>query len=147
MERLTVAGVALTGARDRLRQFASYFGIGVIATLVDWAIFYLLIGVLGIFYVPALATSYGASTLLNFFLNRQFTFRNTSRQVHLQLALFGAIAVIGLGLNEGIIYSLVHLVPGGEIDVSLMVSRVIATVAVFAWNFMLNKRLTFHIFR
>jgi putative flippase GtrA len=128
-------------------QFARYLGIGILATLVDWAIFYLLIGFLGVFYVLALAASYFASTAFNFFMNRRYTFRNTYRRVHVQLAIFLAVAIIGLGLNETIVYSLAHLLPGGMTDIALMAARMIATLVVFLWNFALNKRITFRLFQ
>ena len=95
----------------------------------------------------ALATSYGASTGLNFFLNRKYTFRNKYRRVHIQLALFIAVAIVGLGINEIIMFSLAHLIPGGTTEIALMASRAIATFVVFLWNFALNKRLTFRLLR
>jgi putative flippase GtrA len=80
MQILAKADVVLSRVCSNSPQFARYLGIGVIATLVDWTIFYLLIGYLGIFYMLALATSYFSSTALNFFLNRRYTFRNTYRK-------------------------------------------------------------------
>lgn len=127
--------------------FARYLGIGIVATLVDWTIFYLLIGYLGIFYLMALATSYGASTVLNFFLNKRYTFRNKCRRVHIQFTLFIAVAIVGLGINEIIMFSLAQLIPGGTTAIALMASRAVATFAVFLWNFALNKRLTFRLLR
>jgi putative flippase GtrA len=147
MEPVTKTEAVLSLVSGDRRQFARYLGIGIIATLADWAIFYTLISLSGVFYALALATSYSASTVLNFFLNRRYTFRNRYRRVYLQLALFVAIAIVGLGLNEVIVYGLVQLIPGGETGISLMASRVIATGIVFLWNFALNKRLTFHILR
>jgi putative flippase GtrA len=142
---LLKADAVLSRVSGHSPQFARYLGIGIVATLVDWTIFYLLIGYLGIFYLVALATSYFASTVLNFFLNKRYTFRNTYRRVHVQLALFVAVAIVGLGINEIIVFSLAHLIPGGTTEVALMASRVIATLVVFLWNFALNKRLTFRL--
>jgi putative flippase GtrA len=58
-----------------------------------------------------------------------------------------AVAIIGLGINEIIMFSLANLIPGGTTDVALMASRVIATIMVFMWNFALNKGLTFRLLR
>jgi putative flippase GtrA len=147
MEPITKAETTTSRVSGDHRQFARYLGIGILATLADWAIFYALAGFLGVFYALALATSYCASTVLNFFLNRRYTFRNTYRRVHVQLAVFGAVAITGLGLNELIMYGLVQITPGSKTGISLMVTRVIATAVVFVWNFALNKRFTFRIFR
>jgi putative flippase GtrA len=147
MEILSKTDAMLSRVCGACPQFARYLGIGVIATLVDWVVFYLLIVYLGIFYLLALAASYFASTIFNFFMNRRYTFRNTYKRVHVQLALFITVAVVGLGLNETIVYGLAHLIPGGMTDIALMVSRVIATLVVFLWNFALNKHITFRLFQ
>jgi putative flippase GtrA len=147
MEIIAKVDVVLSRACGACPQFARYLGIGVVATLVDWVIFYLLIAYLGVFYLLALAVSYFASTALNFFLNRRYTFRNTYKRVHVQIVFFIAIAIVGLGLNETIVYGLAHLLPGGVTDAALMASRVIATLVVFVWNFALNKRITFRLFQ
>lgn len=129
------------------RQFSKFLSVGVIATLVDWAIFYLLAGYLGIFYLLSLAVSYLASTVLNFFVNRRFTFGNKSRKIHVQFMSFIAIALVGLALNEAIIYGLVHYLFSSTAGPVVMASRIIATLVVFLWNFVLNKSITFHVFR
>jgi putative flippase GtrA len=147
MQMRAKADTVLSRAYRHSPQFVRYLSIGIVATLVDWTIFYLLIGCLGIFYLLALATSYFASTVLNFFLNKRYTFRNTYRRTHVQLAVFIAVAIVGLGLNEIIMYSLAHLIPGGMTELALMAARVIATVIVFLWNFILNKSITFRIFQ
>lgn len=126
------------------RQFSRFFGVGVVATLVDWVIFYLLAGYLGIFYLLSLALSYFASTVLNYFMNRRFTFGSTYKKVHLQLGSFLSVAIIGLALNELIVYGLVQYLFAGSM---VMASRVFATLVVFIWNFALNKRITFRVFR
>lgn len=58
-------------------KFARYMGIGVITTLADWLIFYMIISYMHVFYLLALAMSYFISTILSFFLNKHFTFQNS----------------------------------------------------------------------
>ena len=128
-------------------QFTKFLGVGVVATLVDWAIFYLLAGYLGIFYLLSLALSYLISTVLNFFMNRRFTFGSKYKKVHVQLGSFLSVAIVGLALNELIVYGLVHYLFAAGTGNMVMVSRIIATFLVFIWNFLLNKCITFRIFR
>lgn len=137
---------ALSGIHEDVPRLAKYFGVGIIATAVDWTLFYVLIRYLQLFYVLALVASYSTSTVLSFFMNRRYTFRNTYDQVHFQLASFTAVAVLGLGLNEVLVYGMAYYVFGSA-GAGLMASRFIATLVVFAWNFMLNKSITFKIFR
>jgi len=147
VELLAKVDTVLSGVYSDYLKFIRYLGIGIIATLVDWAIFYMLIGALGVFYVLALAISYLISTVLSFFLNKRYTFRNTYKRIHFQLASFVAVAAAGLAINEAIVYVLVYYIFGSSASMALMAARVIATFVVFIWNFMINKRVTFHIFR
>jgi putative flippase GtrA len=128
------------------RKFMKFTGVGIVATLLDWLIFFALVRYTSLLYPLALATSYLASTILNFFMNRRYTFRNTYKKVHLQLASFVGVAVLGLGLSEALVYGIANYLLGHS-STGLMASRVIATLVVFAWNFLLNDRITFRIFR
>lgn len=107
----------------------------------------MLIGILGVIYVPALAISYLISTVLGFFLNKRYTFRNTYKKVHFQLASFVAIAIAGLAINETVVYSLARFAFDSSSSPGLMIARVVATFIVFGWNFTVNKRVTFRVFR
>lgn len=147
MELPTSTDAILSRIYGDYRKLARYLGVGVITTLVDWVIFYLLIRYLYIFYLLALALSYFTSTILSFSLNKRYTFRNKFKKAHYQLLLFVAVAATGLALNEALVYSLVHFLFGSNASFGLMASRIIATIIVFLWNFALNKRITFKIFQ
>lgn len=129
-----------------LEKFVKFTGVGIVATLLDWLIFYTLVHYIGLFYPLALATSYMTSMVLNFFLNRRYTFLNAYREVHVQLASFTGVAVLGLGINELFVYGMANYILGSA-GAGLMASRIIATLIVFIWNFTLNDRITFRIFR
>jgi len=147
MSLLTKTDLVFSKVYGDYLKLARYLGIGFITTIVDWAIFYLLIGYTGIFYMFALATSYLTSTVFSFFLNKHFTFRNTYNKVHIQLASFFVVAIFGLGINEALMYGISNFLFSGSSERALMASRIIATLVVFIWNFILNKRITFNIFR
>ncbi len=147
VELLAKVDTVLSGVYSDYLKFFRYLGIGIISTLVDWAIFYMLIGSLGVFYMLALAISYLISTVISFFLNKRYTFRNTYKKVHFQLASFVAVAIAGLAINEAIVYGLAHYVFGSNASLALMAARVIATFIAFVWNFMINKRVTFQVFQ
>ena len=138
-------------------KFAKFFSVGVAATLVDWCVCIILAGMFGFYYIYARTMSYSMGTVVNYTLNRRFTFENTYKKVHYQLMSFVAVAVAGLALNIAIMYGLVEYVfachlyvfqfDSLSINASQSVSMVMATLVVFVFNFFMNKNLTFKIFK
>lgn len=146
-ELLTRTDTTFSRIYPDYRKFFKYLGIGVIATVADWALFFSLINYTTIFYLYALAGSYFVGMIISFFLNKHYTFKNTYEKVHFQFASFAIVAIIGLGLNEGLLYGLIHYVFASDSETYLMISRVIVTFIVFIWNFILNKSVTFKVFQ
>lgn len=136
----------LSGIYSDYMKLAKYLSIGIIATILDWALFYVLISYLQIFYLLALALSYMISTVFNYFMNRRYTFQSIYGKIHMQLASFAVVAILGMGLNEVLVYGMANYLLGIA-GPGLMASRAIATLIVFIWNFVLNKSITFKIFR
>ncbi len=133
--------------RDYIK-LVKYLAVGIVGTLADWLIFALIIGYTSLFYVPAMALSYFVGMVINYVLNRRFTFNNTYKKVHYQFASFALIALIGLGIQEALMVGLVHyMLADTNVDLLLMASRVIATFAGFIWTFIANKKITFKVFQ
>ena len=133
--------------RDYMK-LAKYLAVGIVGTLADWSVFALIIGYTSLIYVLAMAVSYFVGMLINYVLNRRFTFNNTYKKVHYQFASFAVIALIGLGIQEALMVGLVHyLLADTSVAALLMASRVIATFAGFIWTFIANKKITFKVFQ
>jgi putative flippase GtrA len=133
--------------RDYIK-LVKYLAVGIVGTLADWLIFALIIGYTSLFYVLAMALSYFVGMVINYVLNRRFTFNNTYKKVHYQFASFALIALIGLGIQEALMVGLVHyMLADTNVDLLLMASRVIATFAGFIWTFIANKKITFKVFQ
>jgi putative flippase GtrA len=128
-------------------KFFKYLGVGIIGSVADWIVFYALIGLADVFYLYAVILSYFVGMIINFFLNKYYTFNNTYKKLHFQFFSFAVVALIGLALNEVLLYALVHYVFGSPSDLFIMVSRIVATFVVFVWNFIANKQTTFKIFQ
>jgi len=75
----------------------------------------------------------------NYFLNRVWTFNSTSAQWQVQFGKFLLFSLIGLGLNNLLLY-----IFNSKLHVKFYVSKGIATVCVFVWNFLSNYFITFH---
>ena len=74
----------------------------------------------------------------NFFWNRIWTFESQSEQVAREYTFFVLIALVGLGLNNLIIY-LLH----ERWHLNFYVSKLIAIACVTIWNFSMNYVFTF----
>lgn len=74
----------------------------------------------------------------NYIWNRLWTFHSTSSQIHIEYGKFLLIAVIGLAINNLVIY-LLH----GQLKLNFYLSKLIAVGVVTIWNFVMNYLFTF----
>jgi putative flippase GtrA len=119
------------------RAFSRFVLVGVVATAAQYLLLVALVDLFGSSAILASAISYAASTLLNYVLNRRFTF--SSRQAHgIALPRFLFVAATGLGLNTGIMW----LLTAGA-GLYYLLAQVFATGIVLVWNFVLNNYWTF----
>lgn len=122
-----------------VEQFFRYFIVGGLATIVHWTLF----GVLhrGFSFHPVAATSIGFAfgLFVNYLMSIRVVFsrRNVSNR-WLERALFAGIALIGLGLNSGIVW--IGIETAGLLP---EIAQVIATAITFGWNFLSKKLFLF----
>lgn len=148
MDLLQKVDTALSSIYHDYMKLVKYLAVGAVGTIADWSVFYLLIDFIGLYYLVAMAISYLVGMVINFFLNKHFTFENTYKKLHFQFASFALIALIGLALQEAIMYGLVQYMFGATSDSTLLfVARVVATLAGFIWTFIANKKVTFKVFQ
>lgn len=120
------------------RQMLGYVLCGGTATIADVGVFYLLATYAGMHYLYANIVAYGVGMVVNFALNKRYTFSNTSTRVPLQFFVFSLVAFVGLLLNQAVLYVLVeyvHLAP--------LYAKLFAVGAVLCWNFYGHRRFTF----
>ena len=116
-------------------QLFSYLIVGGIATVVEWVCFYILSYQTHIHYLLATTLAFVISTAANWLAGRLLTFRGAEKQPILQeLAKIYAVSIIGLLLNLLLMYLFVQ-----KVGLAKMVGKIIATVLVFAWNFVVRK--------
>ncbi len=77
----------------------------------------------------------------NYILNRNWTFQSNNTQIIKEYSSFLIISMIGLGINNLIIYWL-H----GKMKLNFYFSKIIATGLVVVWNFLANYYYTFRQF-
>lgn len=117
-------------------QFARFGGVGAVGTACHYLV--LLALVEGFAVGPVLASTCGAVTgaLVNYVLNRRFTFAST-RPHREALPRFMAVAVAGFALNAILMAAL--LAPG----LHYFAAQLGATAAVLVFNFVVNRAWTF----
>jgi putative flippase GtrA len=114
-----------------------FLAVGAVATALQYAILIALVRWAGMGAVAASTIGFASSMGLNYALNRRYTFM--SDRPHVQaLPRFLATALCGLGLTALGMYILVSM-----LRMNYLVSQIIVTAAVTAWNFALNRWWSF----
>ncbi len=148
IEVLVKADAALVGVYKDYKKLIKALMVGVLATLVDMAFLYIFKNYFDIFYLTAQAMSYLLGMCVSFYLNKTFTFRNRSSQVHYQFASFSVVAFTQYLLTLGLMFVFVDIVFNNpDSSAIVMGSKVIVAFIGFVYAFTLNKSLTFKLFK
>lgn len=116
-----------------------YLIVGGLATIVEWTGFWIFFDMLGIQYLLATALAFVFSTFANWLFGRLLVFRNCRKQSLLkELASIYLTSLGGLILNLIIMYIMVDFLGFWE-----MFAKVTATVLVFAYNYLIRKKLIY----
>ena len=124
-----------------LFQLFLYFIVGVGATVVEWGAFYILDVLCGIHYTFATALAFAVSTLANWGFGRILLFSKGDPKgvVHELAAIYG-VSCIGLIANLAIMFVCISL-----LSMSDMPAKIIATVIVFLFNFLIRKYVIYKV--
>lgn len=118
-------------------QFIRFAGIGGVCTALQYLILLLLVTFLDIHPVMASTAGYLVSALLNYQLNRVYTFKSEAAHLH-ALPRFFAIALVGLILNAVVLGFMVS-----GLGLHYILGQIIATAVTLVWNFLANRTWTF----
>lgn len=121
-----------------MRLFIGYVFFAGIAALVDLGLLFSLTEFIGFHYLISAALSYTCGMITNYSLNKVFTFKNKNKKIVQQFGLFVFVALIGLGLNQLILWLLVEFV-----GLWYMLAKLISISIVMFWNFYGHKKITF----
>lgn len=151
----------MVGLKDKLQQllihknnslFVQFFRsifVGGFASVVDLAVFYVL--AIMLYLHPNLATtiSFIFGLLTNYYLSQIWVFHYTPQSRTKSFTLFTVIALVGLGLNNLLLYIMINyhilkdLFKIDNGDTITMLAKIIATFIVFVWNFSARKYFIF----
>ena len=123
---------------ELLLKFLKFGVVGASGVLVDFGITWLLKEKARVNKYIANTTGFMCAVLSNYALNRIWTFHSEDPAVATQFGKFLLASLIGLALNNGIIYLL-----NERFRVNFYVSNLVATGVVTLWNFWANYTFTF----
>lgn len=122
---------------DGVIRFIKFGMVGVINTLVNWIIFFIL-NALGMYYILANIIAYILGTVNSYLWNTLWVFKYKDKSSTETTIKFIILNLIGLGLNTGILYVLVDLC-----NLNKFIGLVITTAIVMIINYIVNKLWVF----
>ncbi len=134
--------------RPLITKFIKFAVVGASGAVIDFGLTALCKGIFGIPELLSNAIGFTVAATSNYFLNRVWTWRSTSKEVGVEYAKFFFVSLVGLGLNSLIVFLLkdISIVPRfveTTLDWDFWVAKIIATAVVMVWNFVANNFFTF----
>ncbi len=117
-----------------------YLIAGAIAFFSDLAVLSACTELLGMHYLVSNVFGYGTGLIIAYLLNTRwvFRYRRLAKKTRLEFAIFTAIALIGLGINE-----LVLLVMVSQLSTHYVSAKFVATFFVMVFNFVAKRQILF----
>lgn len=116
-----------------------YVAASAIALGVDFGLYAGLIRLAGVDYLVSAPVGFACGLATIYLLSVRWVFRY--RRVadrRAEFAVFAAIGLAGMALNQGVIYATVRLLPG-----AYEIAKLVSACTVFCFNFVLRKLLLF----
>lgn len=124
-----------TYLRELTVQFAKFGVVGVIAFCIDYGLFLLMTYAFGVNYLVASAISFTISTIFNFMASMRYVFAGKKGQTRTQqFVIFFVLSVIGLGVNQLILWVCVDILAW-----LAWIGKLVATAIVMIFNFITRK--------
>jgi putative flippase GtrA len=121
-----------------LLKFFKFGVVGATGMGVDFGVTWLLKEQFRLNKYVANSAGFMCAVMSNYCLNRMWTFESHDPHLALQFSKFFGVALIGLGMNNGIIYLLTE-----KMGLRFYPAKLIATAVVMLWNFGANLLFTF----
>ncbi len=121
-----------------LLKFVKFCLVGLSGVIVDFGITFFCKEILKIQKYISNAFGFCIAATSNYILNRIWTFQSDNPNITLEFTRFFFISLIGLGINLLIIWAMV-----GKLKVNFYLSKLVATIIVTLWNFLINAYYTF----
>ncbi len=122
-----------------LVKFLKFGIVGGSGVFIDFGVTWLFKDIFRVKKYIANSVGFITAASTNYILNRIWTFCSNNPDVFSEYLSFFIISVIGLGLNNLVIFILTDL----KYKVNFYIAKIFATAVVFIWNFLMNYFITF----
>ncbi len=116
-----------------LVQFVRYLFVGGFSAVVNLVLLYVFTSLVGVNYLFSELIAFIVATLVNYLLSVLWIF-SRSKFFKLELTIFTAIGVAGLGINELVLWICVS-----KFHLKYLIGEVVAILVVMLWSFFLRK--------
>jgi len=123
---------------QKYEQFLKYCIGGGTALIIDVGLLYVFTEFCGFWYLLSATLSFLIAGIYNYSFQKFITFKSESKKYFKQFLLFVVIALVGLAINNTILYLLVE-----EAGTWYIAAKILAAAVVLIWNFFANKKITF----
>lgn len=116
-----------------INQILRFGIVGGVAFVIDYSILYILTEFGGIDSLISAAIAFTISVIFNYIASIKWVFDVNKKQTKKDVIIFFGLSIIGLGINELIIYI------GNNINIHYMISKLASTFIVMIYNFITRK--------
>jgi putative flippase GtrA len=120
-------------------QLLRYTFVGGLAFIVDFGLLFLLTEFAGLYYLASATCSFLAGLLVNYYISTIWVFGSSPYKKGMEFLLFAIIGIIGLGLNDVLIWVFTE-----KAGLYYMLSKLLTAVLVYLWNFLGRRYLIFN---
>jgi len=120
-------------------KFLKFAAVGFSGLLVDYAFTYLFKEIFKIQKYVSNSIGFTIAASTNYILNRVWTFESDNPDIALEYTEFLIISIIGLGINNLILWLIVS-----RFKINFYVAKFFAICVVTLWNFLANFFITFN---
>lgn len=117
-----------------IKQILKFGVVGGIAFLIDYSLLYILTEYAKIPVLYSSIISFSVSVIFNYILSTKWVFTTKEKQTLKDFIIFVLLSVIGLGINQLIMYLGVD-----KLNIYYMIVKLFATAVVMVYNFISRK--------
>lgn len=122
-----------------IEQILKFGVVGIIATVIDFGVLYVLSQPLGMDPVISAGISFCVSLVFNYVASMRYVFTHREDMSRSrEFVIFLVLSLIGLAINEAIMAAGVSVL--GSSALAVMGTKVLATAIVMVWNFVSRKK-------
>lgn len=122
--------------RAIIQQVSKYFVVAAIGLAADYAVLIFLKEIVGLHYLVAVAGGFMVGLIINYILSNRYVFGAPKGSHRVIFILFGLVGIGGLVILDVLVWLFT-----GVFGLNYIASKTVATIFVFAWNFLVRRLL------